>query len=118
MSKSMVIKPKVSEKTYTLSEERGTYVFEVPKGIGKSEVAKAVAAQYAVGVVRVRIASTPGKSLRSYRRRGRVTHSGFRSGIRKAYVTLKEGDKLPIFAAVEEPVKSNASENSGQARKK
>src|SRR2546421_22041 len=99
MSKTMVLKPRVSEKTYALSEERNAYVFEVPAATSKHEVAKAVAAQYEVGVVNVRMASVPGKKLRSYRRRGRVTHRGFRSGIRKAYVTLKEGDKLPIFAA-------------------
>jgi ribosomal protein L23 len=98
----MVIKPKVSEKTYALSEERNTYVFEIPAGATKQSIAKAVAAQYEVGVTDVRLAAVPGKELRTFRRRGRVTHKGRRSGLRKAYVTLKEGDKLPIFAAVEE----------------
>jgi ribosomal protein L23 len=52
----------------------------------------------------------PGKSVRSYRNRGRKSINGQRSDIRKAYVTLAEGDKLPIFAAPEEskaPEKDN-----------
>jgi ribosomal protein L23 len=50
----------------------------------------------------VRIAGVPGKTKRSFRRGGRNVFKGSRSDIRKAYVTLKEGDKLPIFQAVEE----------------
>ena len=102
MSKSLTLKPRVSEKTYALSEESNTYVFEVPKGASKQLVGNAVAAQYEVTVTNVRVSATPGKSQRTYRRGGRVTHTGQRSGIRKAFVTLKEGDKLPIFASVEE----------------
>ena len=102
MSKSLTLKPRVSEKTYALSEEHNTYVFEVPKGASKQLVANAVTAQYEVGVVNVRISATPGKTQRTYRRGGRVTHDGQRSSLRKAFVTLKEGDKLPIFAAVED----------------
>ncbi len=102
MSKSLALKPRVSEKTYALSEQRNTYVFVVPKGASKQIVADAVARQYEVGVVGVRIAAHPAKSRRTYRRGGRVQLRGERSGLRKAYVTLKEGDKLPIFAAVEE----------------
>jgi ribosomal protein L23 len=44
----------------------------------------------------------PGKAVRTYRKSARKTETGKRSNVRKAYVTLKEGDKLPIFAAVEE----------------
>jgi large subunit ribosomal protein L23 len=114
MSKEVALKPRVSEKTYALSEERNTYVFEVPSRISKHEIAKAVTSQYEVGVTSVRMASLPGKNLRSYRRKGRVTHRGFKSGIRKAYVTLKEGDKLPIFAAVEEPNKPEDKKSGGR----
>ena len=103
MIKFLSLKPRVSEKAYGLSEARNTYVFDVEAGINKFDVSSAVAAQYDVGVVKVRIVSVPGKATRSYRQRGRKSFSGQRSDIRKAYVTLKEGDKLPIFAAVEEP---------------
>jgi large subunit ribosomal protein L23 len=101
--KYFTLKPRVSEKAYGLSEARNTYVFDVGSKINKFDISAAVAAQYEVGVVKVRLVSVPGKSTRSYRQRGRKSFNGQRSDIRKAYVTLKEGDKLPIFAAVEEP---------------
>ena len=101
MDKTVVLKPRLSEKTYALSEERNTYVFVVPAGVSRLSVAKAVAAQYGVTVESVKVAYQPGKTKRNYRRGGRVVHRGHTSGMRKAYVRLKEGDKLPIFSATE-----------------
>jgi len=102
-SKTMFIKPRLSEKTYGLSEKLNVYTFEVPTGATRHTVAEAILAQYGnVSVKSVRIARVPGKTQRSYRRRGRNVRSGQRSDTRKAYVTLKAGDKLPIYAAVEE----------------
>jgi large subunit ribosomal protein L23 len=102
MSKTLVLKPRLSEKTYAMSEMLNVYTFEIPAGATKHTVAAAVKAQYDVTPTNVRIASIPGKTQRSYRRQTRSTQSGRRSNIRKAYVTLKEGDKLPIYAAVDE----------------
>ena len=105
-AKKMVLvslKPRVSEKAYVLSENSNVYTFDVETGVNKFDVAAAVESQYDVAATKVRIVCVPGKTTRSYRQRGRKSFSGQRSGIRKAYVTLKEGDKLPIFAAVEEP---------------
>ena len=99
----ITLNPRLSEKAYGLSEQRNTYIFDIRPGINKFDVAKAVTAQYEVKVENVRIAGVPGKAMRAYRQRGRKSISGRRSDIRKAYVTLKEGDKLPLFAAVEEP---------------
>lgn len=101
--KYLALQPRISEKAYALSESGNTYIFDVPADANKHSVAKAVADQYEVIVTGVRIAGVPGKAVRSYRSRGRRSIEGQRGDIRKAYVTLKEGDKLPIFAAVEEP---------------
>jgi ribosomal protein L23 len=100
--KSITLNPRLSEKAYGLSEERNTYIFNVESGTNKFDIAKAVTEQYDVKVKKVRIAGVPGKAVRAYRQRGRKSLTGQRSDIRKAYVTLQEGDKLPIFAAVEE----------------
>jgi ribosomal protein L23 len=86
-----------------LSEAGNTYIFEVPAEANRHTVARAVEAQYEVGVKKVRMVKVPGKTKRSIRR-GRTANSS-RSDIRKAYVTLNEGDKLPIFSSVEEPAK-------------
>ena len=102
MDKFVTLKPRVSEKGYALSEMHNVYIFDVPVDANKFDVAKAVKSQYQVDATSVRIASVPGKAVRSYRNRGRRSISSKRSDVRKAYVTLKEGDKLPIFAAVEE----------------
>jgi large subunit ribosomal protein L23 len=101
--KQVDLKPRISEKAYAQSEASNVYIFDVPADANKFDVAKAVAAQYEVGVTNVKIASVPGKAVRAYRQRGRRSINGKRSDIRKAYVTLKEGDKLPIFAAMENP---------------
>ena len=109
LSKTMSLKPRLSEKTYGLSEKLNVYTFEVPSGATKHTVAEAISAQYGTVTIKsVRIATVSGKTQRSYRRKGRNVRTGQRSNIRKAYVTLKEGDKLPIYAAVEESNKSLA----------
>lgn len=99
---NVALKPRISEKAYALSENGNTYIFDIDSGVNKHAVAQAVAKQYDVTVENVRIAGVPGKAQKRYRDRGRKSINGRRSDIRKAYVTLKEGDKLPIFAGVEE----------------
>jgi ribosomal protein L23 len=101
--KQIALKPRISEKGYALSEKANTYIFDVPSDVNKFDVATAVKGQFEVTVTNVRLAGVPGKTVRSYRNRGRKSINAKRSDIRKAYVTLKQGDKLPIFAAVEEP---------------
>ena len=102
LTKYLTLGPRISEKGYGLSERDNTYVFNVPKTANKFDISQAVTTQFEVGVLKVRIAGVPGKSIRSYRQRGRRSINAKRSDVRKAYVTLKEGDKLPIYAAIEE----------------
>ena len=106
MNKQIILKPRLSEKAYGLSEQRNTYVFEVLPGVNRLSVGDAVADQYKVSVKKVRITAAPAKTKSTYRRGGRVVHRTKRAGFRKAYVTLKEGDKLPIFAATEDNAKT------------
>ena len=102
LTKMLALKPRISEKAYALSERSNTYIFDVPADANKFDIAQAMTAQFEVTVTKVRVAGVPGKSVRAYRQRGRRSIYAQRSDIRKAYVTLKEGDKLPLFAAVEE----------------
>ena len=98
MSKSLLLKPRLSEKAFALSEQKNTYIFDIPASANRHTVANAVTGQYEVGVLSVRIANTAPKPQRAYKKRGRNI-AGRRAGIRKAYVTLKEGDRLPLFAS-------------------
>lgn len=104
MDKLMVLKPRISEKTYALSLARNTYVVVVPGDANKDTVAKAVAAQFGVTVETVNIIVVKGKTKRTVRKGGRPT-MGRRSDFKKAYVTLKEGESLPFFADPEEDKK-------------
>lgn len=98
MSKTMLLKPRVSEKAYGQSQTKNVYVFEVPVDAFKLEIVEAVKAQFDVTVLAVNLMNVKGKVKRTVRRGGRAT-TGKRADFKKAYVTLKAGDSIPIFAA-------------------
>lgn len=106
----MVLKPRMSEKAYGASQVLNTYVFDVDGAANKHSVARAVAEQYAVSVTSVRVVNVKGKAKRTVRKGGRPV-MGRQSDTKKAYVTLKAGDTLPIFAAVEEAEAKEAKIN-------
>lgn len=103
MSKTIALRPHLSEKTYALSANR-VYVFKIPAGVNKHSVARAVESQFEVKVTAVNIINISGKVKRIISLTGKRTKNaeGSRNDIRKAYVTLAEGNSLPFFAAVEE----------------
>lgn len=101
MAEMMALKPRMSEKAYGLTQDRNIYVFMVPLTANKVTVAAAVQEQFKVTVEEVNIAILKGKVKRSYRRGGRPL-MGRDNDVKKAYVRLKAGDQIPIFAAVEE----------------
>lgn len=98
---SLVLKPRMSEKAYALSGQRNTYVFDVERAANKHTIARAVTAQYGVTVTEVNVINQNGKAKRTVRKGGRPS-MGRQADFKKAYVTLKAGDTLPIFAAIEE----------------
>lgn len=107
MDKQLVLKPRLSEKTYALSLTGNVFAFEIPASANKLTVAQAVETQFAVTVTNVRIVNVKGKATRTIRKGGRQT-KGQRSDIKKAYVTLKAGDSLPFFETEEtEPAKTD-----------
>lgn len=99
--KTISLVPKLSEKTFGLSQDRNVYTFKVPKTANKLTVERAVSSQFDVTVTSVRMANIKGKAKRTIRRRTRPV-AGKTAGIKKAYVTLKAGDKLPIFLGEED----------------
>lgn len=122
MSKLVVLKPRMSEKAYGMSQDakNNTYVFVVDKRANKLSVADAVEKQFEVEVTGVTMAVINGKAKRTFvNRRGKFVR-GQRSDIKKAFVTLKEGQSLPIFDAVEEAEEKEAklSENLKKAQDK
>jgi len=119
--KDLIMIPRMSEKAYAMSQRDNvkTYVFEVPLGTNKHTVARAVTMQYGVVVTSVRTAVTKGKVKQSYRKGGRPI-TGVRSDVKKAYVTLRTGESLPLFIeeAKEEAKAAKAEEKSAKKSKK
>jgi large subunit ribosomal protein L23 len=95
----LIVVPRVSEKTYAQSLS-STYVFNVSTVANKQQIADAVAEQFNVTVTDVRTVVQKGKKIRGVRKGKTV--QGVRKNIKKAYVSLKEGDKIPVFDAMEE----------------
>jgi large subunit ribosomal protein L23 len=114
MEKTTLLKPRLSEKTFGLAKDTTVYVFDVPTGANKQTVAAAVTAQFDVTVIRVNILNLKGKAKRTVRKGGRAV-SGSQSDRRKAYVTLKEGDKLPFFETEEKEEKKAAKSSASSS---
>lgn len=90
---AVLSRPLVTEKTTFLQNEN-KYGFIVSHNANKSEVRRAVEAQYNVHVVMVNIINRAGKKVRF----GRV--SGVRRQIKKAIVTVKPGERIEIHQSV------------------
>lgn len=113
MDKQMVLKPRMSEKTFGLSQTGNVYVFTVPASASKQSVAAAVATQFGVTVTNVNITNVKGKQKRTVRKRTRPV-MGKQSDIKKAFVTLKEGDKLPFFDVPEDKKSDKKAEKKAE----
>jgi len=88
----IIKRPIITEKGLGVKETQHTVVFEVAKDATKTEIKEAVQRVFKVKVDHVRTAIFHGK----FRRRGRA--EGFRSDWKKAYVRLKEGEKMIEYA--------------------
>jgi large subunit ribosomal protein L23 len=90
----LIVAPLITEKGTSVGEKANQVVFRVRREAGKDVIRAAVEEMFRVTVLKVRTANFLGKT----RRRGRVT--GRRPGWKKAYVTLKEGDRIEFFEGV------------------
>ncbi len=90
-------RPIVTEKL-TTQQEKGVYAFEVDKKANKISIADAVEKKFNVTVVSVRTVNHKGKAKSQMTRRGRF--AGRTSSWKKAYVQLKQGDKIELFQNV------------------
>lgn len=109
---SMILQPRVSEKAYDLSNAKNVYVFDVPTDVNKQQIAAAVEDRFDVNVIAVNVSVSKGKRKRMIQKRGRAT-IGKRRDVKRAYVTIKAGDNIPVFAAIDE-----ASEKANKRKEK
>lgn len=83
----ILIRPRITEKATFLAGEN-VYAFEVAPSATKSQVNEAIRIFYKVNPVKVRIVKNPAKKVLV---RGK---EGVKAGVKKAYIYLKNGDKI------------------------
>ncbi len=88
---SVLVKPRITEKAANLLE-RNIYTFEITKGASKYDVRDAVKSLYNVTPSSIRIVN---KKPRHYMSKARGRDM-MESGLRKAYVYLKKGDRIDL----------------------
>jgi len=90
----VIRRPIVTEKGVAKKEAVNTLCFGVASAANKTQGRQAVEKLFKVKVAEVRTMNIEGK----LRRRGRF--AGYRPDWKKAYVTLKEGQKAPEYADI------------------
>ena len=87
---NVTLKPVITEKSMNLAS-KGVYMFDVNSKANKPLVAKAVKEQFKVDAEAVRISITKGKIKRF------KGVEGQRKDNKRAYVTVKKGQKISVF---------------------
>lgn len=98
MAKVVLVKPIITEKAETLSEELNQYSFVVHRRANKVEIRKAVEEMYNVAVESVNTLVMPGKTKTRNTRSGIIR--GKASSFKKAIVTLAEGEEIDFFGDI------------------
>lgn len=91
-ARDVILEPVVSEKSFALLEQN-VYTFKVHPSSTKPEIAKAVEQIFDVEVLKVNTLRRRGKRIRNRRS---LTY-GRRPNVKRAMVTLAEGDSIELF---------------------
>jgi len=94
----ILIKPLFTEKVTKSNTDQNKYGFVVGVNANKIEIAKAVSKKFNVTVTSVNTVVNKGKVKTQLSKRGRFT--GSTSKYKKAFVSLKAGDKIDLFEQV------------------
>ena len=86
--------PRVTEKAYA-EQTKNTYIFEVPQGAEKLAIKRAIEGQFNVTITSIRTTLRKGKPTRFSRGKHAYPGTTFRRNRKYAYITLKDGDKIP-----------------------
>jgi len=88
-----IISPNVTEKSTSLSEFNKV-VFKVDKGASKKTIKKSIEKIFKVNVIKVNTINIKGKSKLIRNKKS------FRSGFKKAIVTLKKGQSIDLATGI------------------
>lgn len=106
----IIDKPVITEKSLGQAQNN-VYTFAISDGTTKPEIAKAVAKIYGVTVTLVRVASVKGKVVR--RKTGLFNERNWK----KAYVTIKTGQKIKDFDLPEQKADDHAGHDHNHDHK-
>jgi large subunit ribosomal protein L23 len=87
----LILAPIITEKGTLASEKAGQVLFRVRPEASKDKIREAIEQLFKVTVLKVRTSNFMGKE----RKRGAI--KGRQMDWKKAYVTLKKGDKIEFF---------------------
>lgn len=90
LMEKVLIEPLVTEATAILAEEN-KYVFKVGSSAAKQQIKQSIETLYSVKVIGVNTLNVPRKKRRT---RNSI---GWKTGFKKAIVTVKEGDKISLY---------------------
>jgi len=114
--KSLAYIPRATEKAYN-AQTQNKYIFYVPKSASKQAIAKAIAEAFKVTVIDVQVLSRKGKATRFSRGKHAYPGITFRQDHKVAYITVKAGDKIPVFEEAK-PADEKADKKADKADKK
>lgn len=98
MSKTILVRPIITEKAESLSENLNQYSFVVFKKANKIEIKNAVEKMYSVNVSSVNTIIMPAKAKNRNTRSGVI--KGYVSAYKKAIVTLADGEEIDFFGDI------------------
>jgi large subunit ribosomal protein L23 len=87
--KQVLMRPRITEKAANMTTAN-VYTFDIARSANKHDVVTAVKALYKVTPIKVNVVNVRGKKVSLRTRRG----YGTKNSVRKAYITLKAGDKI------------------------
>lgn len=97
MTKTILVKPVITEKITLLQEQKNQYAFEVTIDASKVDIKNAIQKKFNVKVDSVRTITSKGKRKSQFTKRGR--YEGFRATKKRAIVTLAKDNKIDLFEA-------------------
>lgn len=107
--------PRATEKAYT-AQAQNTYMFYVPKSASKQEIAKRISEDFKVTVIDVRTMVRKGKPTRFSRGKHAYPGTTNRQDKKVAYITVKAGDKIPVFEEAKEEKATDAKEEKADKK--
>ncbi|MDD4847692.1 MAG: 50S ribosomal protein L23 [Bacteroidales bacterium] len=95
---NIIIKPIITEKMTSMEDKLNRVAFVVDRRANKIEIANAIKELYGVTPISVNTLIRPGKA------KSRYTKSGYMRGrtniVKKAIITLAEGDKIDFYSNI------------------